>query len=291
MPRDAADGPQPGKKRPLSLSYYTVPELTPPEVAAVAADTGCTHVGLRLLGGQPGGGEMPLMTDAGLQRETLAMLADTGVTPLDANTARLVPETNVAAFLPFLDVAAELGAKHVLATADDADGGRLTDNLHALCAAAAARGLTIDLEFVPWLSVSNVQDAADLLRRCDHPALGIAVDALHFHRSGSDIEALASLPAAWFRYVQVCDAPHADSPPSQDALIHEAVKERLTPGDGVIDLVGLLRALPPSLPIALEIPQAALAATMGARERVALAVTATRTLLEQVEKNRPMPRT
>lgn len=278
----AVDEGAAGSRRPLSLSYYTVPELTPLEAIAVAADAGCRHVGLRLLGGQPGGGEMPLVADAGLRRQVLATFRDTGVTPLDANTARFVPATKVEALLPFLDVAAELGARHVLATADDTDDGRLADNLFALCEAAAARGLTVDLEFVPWLSVPDLSSAANLVRRCDHSALGIAVDALHFHRSGSDIAALSGLPAAWFRYVQVCDAPRLTSPPGRDALIHEAVKERLLPGDGAIDLVGLIRALPPSLPLALEIPQSALAATMSARERVVQAVDKARALLRRV---------
>ena len=48
---------------PLSLSYYTVPELSPPDMVTVAADQGFAHVGLRLLGGQPDGDPMPLLAD------------------------------------------------------------------------------------------------------------------------------------------------------------------------------------------------------------------------------------
>ncbi len=184
--------------------------------------------------------------------------------------------------MPFLDAAAELGARHVLTTADDTDHERLQDNLCALCDAAAARGLTIDLEFVPWLSVSSLAGATDLVRRCDHAALGIAVDALHFHRSGSELTELQGLPRPWFRYVQVCDAADAAAPSAREALIHEAVRERLLPGDGVIDLNGLLRVLPPELPLALEIPQATLAASMQAKERVSRAVRATRALLDSL---------
>jgi len=271
-----------GRDCPLSLSYYTVPNLTPPEVVNVAAESGCQHVGLRLLGGQPGDNEMPLLIDANLRRLTRLLMVDTGITALDANTARIVPETDIQAFLPFLDVAAELGARHVLTTADDPEGGRLVDNLIALGDAATERALTIDLEFVPWLSICNVLNAADLIRRCEHPAIGIAVDALHFSRSGSEVGDLRDLPSSWFRYVQVCDAPYLLSPPGRDELIHEAIKERLLPGEGIIDLVGLLRALPPSLPLAIEIPQASLAATMGDLERVTRAVKATRALLNEI---------
>jgi sugar phosphate isomerase/epimerase len=62
-------------------------------------------------------------------------------------------------------------------------------------------------------------------------------------------------------------------------LLHAAVSERLFPGDGAIDLVGLLRALPRGIPIALEIPTATLARTTPAAERLQRAVAATRRVL------------
>src|SRR5262249_35979475 len=118
---------------PLSLSYYTVPELTAPETIDVAATTGCRLVGVRLLGGQPTGELPALMTDARVRRETLGRLRGEGVAVLDASTARLVPETSIPAFARFLDVAAELGARHVLASGNDPDEGRLVGNFAALC--------------------------------------------------------------------------------------------------------------------------------------------------------------
>jgi hypothetical protein len=45
-------------------------------------------------------------------------------------------------------------------------------------------------------------------------------------------------------------------------------------------LVGLLRALPVGIPVALEIPRATLSRTMPAPERLQLAVQATRRVLE-----------
>ena len=51
-------------------------------------------------------------------------------------------------------------------------------------------------------------------------------------------------------------------------------------GEGAIDLVGLLRALPVGIPVALEIPRATLSRTMAAPERLHLAVQATRRVLE-----------
>jgi sugar phosphate isomerase/epimerase len=265
---------------PLSLSYYTVPELTPPDMVRAAAGAGFEYVGVRLLNGQPGRDPAPLLVDSALRRETLACLRDTGLEVLDASGARLVPATDVTAFGPFFEAAAELGARHVLATGDDPDEARLADRFATLCDEAQRFGLTVDIEFVPWMTLSSMNDAARLVRAVAHPALGIAVDALHFDRSGSRLAALAELPRPWFRYVQVCAAP-AQGRDDREALLQAATRERLFPGEGAIDLVGLLRALPMGIPVALESPRAMLARTMPAHQRLQLATRATRRVLER----------
>jgi sugar phosphate isomerase/epimerase len=244
-----------------------------------AAEAGFASVGVRLLHGQPGRDPAPLLENPALRAETLACLRDTGLEVLDASGARLIPSTDLSAFAPFFEAAAELGARRVLATGDDPDESRLADRFAGLCGAAQRFGLTVDLEFVPWMTVSSVTDAARLVRAVAHPALGIAVDALHFDRSGSRLDDLAVLPRPWFRYVQLCDAPKEWSS-DRDALFHAATRERLFPGEGAIDLVGLLRALPAGIPVALEIPRETLSRTMAAEERLRLAVEATRRVLE-----------
>src|SRR5215218_992232 len=118
---------------PLSLSYYTVAELTPPQMVRAAAESGFQFVGVRLLNGQPGRDLAPLMKDPALRRETMTCLRATGVGVLDASGARLIPSTDMAAFAPFLEIAAEMGARHVLATADDTDGDRLVERFIELC--------------------------------------------------------------------------------------------------------------------------------------------------------------
>jgi sugar phosphate isomerase/epimerase len=276
---DAKSDPLADTERPLSLSFYTVPELDALETVAVAAGTGCRHVGLRLLSGQPGGGETALLLDPALRREMRAAMAAHCVSALDANTVRLVPTTDIATYSPFFDAASELGARHVLTTVDDPEPARLADNLMRLCEMAAEHALTIDFEFVPWLHLSNIEASARLIRQCKHPALGISVDALHFFRSQGSPEQIIQMPQEWFRYAQLCDVESAIAPPSRDAFINEATQERLPPGEGVIDLVGLLRALPSGIPLALEIPQASLSHSLPAHIRVKRAVEATRRVL------------
>jgi sugar phosphate isomerase/epimerase len=263
---------------PLSLSYYTVPELSPPQMVRAAAAAGFDFVGARLLNGQPGRDPAPLMESPALRRETIACLHDTGLRVLDASGARLRPETDMAAFAPFIDAAAELGARHILASGDDPDEPRLAARFAELCELAGRSGLTVDLEFVPWMTIADLALAARLVRNVARANFGIAVDALHFDRSRSRLSDLAALPRTWFRYMQLCDAPAAWAS-DRASLLHAAVSERLFPGEGAIDLAGLLRALPPGIPIALEIPTATLARTMPAGERLQRAVAATRRLL------------
>ena len=70
-----------------------------------------------------------LLLIAGTVVETLRRLRETGVGVLDASTARLVPDTAIPDYRRFLDVAAELGARHVLASGNDPDEARLTERL------------------------------------------------------------------------------------------------------------------------------------------------------------------
>jgi len=269
------------KTIPLSLSYYTVPELSPTQMVKEAAAAGFDFVGARLLNGQPGRDPAPLMASSAMRRETIACLRDAGMGVLDASGARLRPETDMAAFAPFIDAAAELGARHILASGDDPDEPRLAARFAELCELAGRSGLTVDLEFVPWMSVADLTLAARMVRTVARANFGIAVDALHFDRSRSRLSDLAALPRTWFRYVQLCDAPRAWAS-DRESLIHEAVSERLFPGEGAIDLAGLLRALPSGIPIALEAPTATLARTTPAAERLQRAVAATRKLLVDV---------
>src|SRR4029453_18725331 len=133
--------------------------------------------------------------------------------------------------------------------------------------------LTVDLEFPSWTETPDLREAVRVLRGADQPNAGILVDLLHFARSGSSIADLRQLPAEWFHFVHVCDAPPGVAPPNE-GLIHTARSEPLFPGEGGIDVHGILDALPAGLPYALEIPRATLVAQVGGKEHARQATTA-----------------
>ena len=266
------------KTSPLSLAFYTVPELAPPDVVVAAAAGRYAYMGLRLFNGQPADGGSALMTDPQIRRETMARMRDLGVSALDANTVRLVPQSNVREFEPFMAVAAEMGARHVLTTGNDPEMQRLTDNVAALAALAGSYGLTVEIEFVPWMPVANVSDAVAIVAKTGSDNIGVALDALHFQRSSSSLADIAAAPAGVFRYMHLCNAP-GQWESDTASLLHAAVHERLPPDQGDIDLVSLLRAMPPDIPMALEVPMTTLARTVGPFERAKMVADAARRVL------------
>jgi sugar phosphate isomerase/epimerase len=82
--------------------------------------------------------------------------------------------------------------------------------------------------------------------------------------------------------MQFCDVPAA-IPPTMDEILAEARAERLFPGEGALDLVGLLRAVPRDLPLSVEVPTHTLARTMSASDRARRALASTRAVLARLD--------
>src|SRR4029079_17244883 len=166
----------------FSLAALTVLELAPPALIEVAAVCGYQQVGLRLLPAMQGGIAYPLMEDDAGLKETLARPDATGITVGDLEVVALRPETEMAAFSAFFETGARLGARHVLVAAYDPDLDRFSDRYAAFCVAAAAYGLTADLEFMPWTYVPDFSTASSIVAQAGQPNAGVLVDALHFDR-------------------------------------------------------------------------------------------------------------
>ncbi|MFB8387456.1 TIM barrel protein [Microbacterium sp. NPDC055910] len=262
-----------------SLAHLTALSLTPPELVDAAAAAGYRYVGLRMTKVTAQEPNYPLSYDPKLMRATKTHLAAMGVEVLDIELARMTSSDSPRDYLRFLEAGAELGARHVITQLPDADFARKSDRFAELCELARPLGLTLDLEFPSWTETPNLSEAVRVLRAADQPNAGLLIDALHFWRSGSTLDELRALPREWFHYVHVCDAP-GEIPTTTEGLIHTARFERLFPGEGDLDIAGILDALPPNLPLALEIPRATLVAQVGAKEHARLAIAASRRHLD-----------
>jgi len=221
----------------------------------------------------------PMVGDTPLVRETARRLADTGVPVLDIELFRLKPDTAVEDYRAALETGARLGAREVLLAGNDPDEARLTDNFAAFCDLAREFGMGANLEPMPWTDVRNFAQGARIVAAAGRDNAGIVLDPIHFDRGGSGAEEIAAVPRARLRYMQLCDAP-AERPTDTETLLHQARAERLMPGDGGLDLRGILRRVPPDIPLSLEIPMRTLACTMPALERTRLMLAKTRRLLE-----------
>lgn len=229
-------------KRRIGLAALTCMELAPHQLVTVAAEAGYDCVGLRLI---PVAGQTLPPFDF---RETQRRLAATGLEVLDVEVFRVDPNTRIADFEPVLEQGARLGASEILAHGADPDEGRLREAFFELGNLASRYGLHVNLEPMPWVEVSTVAKAKRVLERNENAAL--LVDPIHFYRADNT---LADLDGARMRYLQFCDA-HPGRPTEVAELVRQARGDRLFPGEGALDLRGLLRATAEGLPLSVEVP-------------------------------------
>lgn len=264
-----------------SLAYLTVSDVGPAEAVRVAAETGYDMVGLRFLPSSETDVVYPMLADMALQKEVADALFDTGIDLADIEIARLGADADIAEFEAFCALGQRLSARHVLVAGDDPDTNRLADNFGAFCVLAAEHGLTADLEFMPWTAVKTLKDAQVIVEKAGQSNGAVLIDALHFDRSGSTFEDVAGLARERINYVQLCDGP-VPYDPSDAGMITVARAARMLPGEGGIDLAGLIRMVPKGVPLSIEIPRLHLVGELSVRERAQQALDATKALVAQV---------
>lgn len=252
--------------RPIGLAALTVLELSPPDLVSCARDAGFDCVGLRLIAATAEEPQHAMVGDTPIVRETQARLRDTGLPVLDIEIFRLRPDTAVADYEAALATGARFGATQALVAGNDPDEAHLTASFAAFCELASHYGIAANLEPMPWTDCRDFAQGARIVTAAAQANGGVLVDAIHFDRGGGTAGEIAAAPRSLFRYAQLCDAP-AQRPTDVPGLLHQARAERLMPGDGGLDLKGIVRALPAGLPLSLEIPMDTLARTVPARER------------------------
>jgi sugar phosphate isomerase/epimerase len=274
-------------KHDYSLAHLTVLSLSPPQVVEVAARTGYRYVSLRLTKVTQSERLYDLAGDKALMRETKARLADTGVAVLDTELFRMDPSTGAEGFAAALDATAELGAGNIIAQVPDPDRKRATERFAKLCELAKPLGIFVNLEFPHWTETGDLSTAARIVRAAGHSNAGILVDTLHFNRSNSSLEELASLPREWFRFAHVCDAAK-EVPSTMAGIIRTARDERQFPGEGGIDIKSILACIPRNIPYSLEIPRVSLTKAVGPEEVARLAICVARSYFDEPSEDTRM---
>ncbi|MBK1788287.1 bifunctional sugar phosphate isomerase/epimerase/4-hydroxyphenylpyruvate dioxygenase family protein [Prauserella cavernicola] len=139
------------------------------------------------------------------------------------------------------DVMEQLGADTMLVcstVSPDAvdDDDLAAEQLHLLAERAAARGLRIAYEALAWGRFVDTYDHSwRIVRRADHPALGVCLDSFHVLSRGSDPAGIRVIPGEKIFFLQLADAPklHMD-------VLQWSRHHRLFPGQGSFDLAGFV---------------------------------------------------
>tara|TARA_B100000029_G_scaffold118692_1_gene111798 strand:+ start:978 stop:1799 length:822 start_codon:yes stop_codon:yes gene_type:complete len=265
----------------ISLAYLTVFGLAPPDHVSFAAQAGYDAVGLRLVPALPEEEQFPMTVGSEMLRETLSRLSDTGLSVLDVENVKLNRFTDPVSLTPIFDAMAELGTTKVLVTSDAEDESLNIERLSALCEFGSTYGLDFHLEFMPWtLGVATLEQAERIVSAAGAPNAHLMIDAIHYDRTGGTLEKLAALSPGRFRYIQLCDAPKIP-PQTDEDILHQGRFERQFPGDGGLDLFGVMAALPAGIPISLEAPRRSLLEEVGYEEIARRSFAATRKWLEE----------
>lgn len=123
----------------------------------------------------------------------------------------------------------------------EAHGGveRLAADFHELGERAARRGLRAGFEALAWgRFVHDYRDAWEIVRRAAHPSVGLILDSFHVLARGTDLNAMAAIPADRVFFVQIADAPKLDLD-----YLSWSRHWRCMPGQGELNLAGFMDAL------------------------------------------------
>lgn len=262
----------------LSLAAGTILDADPLEMIRVAAAAGFGAVGLRL---------DPAAATVGLVRAIRAALSETDLTLLDVELLWLrseEPDDDVP--IRLVDLAAELGARHVLVVSQEPVKERTVARVRRLCERAEASGtsLRVALEFPGYTTVRSLPEAVEVVALATHPLGAVLVDSLHLARTGGRPDELASVPEGLLPYIQVCDSASAAAHQDHAAYMAEARGGRLLPGQGclpVASLVSAFLARPEALGVSVEVLSLDLARRYSPGDRAKMAFASVAPLLRR----------
>lgn len=249
----------------FSLAQLTVMNTSPPEIAAMAADCGYDYVSMRqIYMGLPGEPDYDLAKNRAMMKETRQVLKEKGIKLLDIELARVFDGMDVRNYEPAMETAAELGGTRVLSSIWTPERDYYLEKFAEICDLAKQYNLTVELEYVPIAAVNTLAAAVDVLKSVNRDNAGIMIDVHHFHRAGDDVKELEKVPAEWFRFGHICDAP-AEIPSDRQEMTRVLREERSYVGEGGIDVASILNAMP-LVPYSIELPNLKKVAEYGYKE-------------------------
>ena len=222
------------------------PIVSPVDMVRIAADAGYNSVGLWVAPGDN--------WHSGTAREVSAVLQATGLVALDVEVIWLQPGGKPdPVHHEIIAMGGEVGAKNCLIVSSEPDR-EVTKRLYEdLCEHAARAGMRACLEYMAITEIKTLDAALEVVNTVNHPAGAVLVDPFHHERVGHDPEKIRDIPEHWLSYAQLCDMPERGIITDPNDYFVDAIDGRLAPGEGAIPVEAMACALPPNLPISLEI--------------------------------------
>ena len=116
---------------------------------------------------------------------------------------------------------------------------RAAADLRELGERALARGLRVGYEALAWgRHVNDHRDAWEVVRRSDHPAIGLILDSFHTLARGIDVGSIRGIPGDRIFIVQLADAPLIGMD-----LLYWSRHFRNMPGEGDLAVTDFMRAV------------------------------------------------
>lgn len=104
---------------------------------------------------------------------------------------------------------------------------------------AAKRGLRVGYEALAWgRHIHDHRDAWEIVRRANHPNIGLILDSFHTLSRKIDVNSIRSIPGEKIFIVQLADAPLIDMD-----LLYWSRHFRNMPGEGELPVVDFMRAV------------------------------------------------
>lgn len=244
------------EKFPLIASYWTVAgdavplrsgrsEISPhplPERIAAAAAAGFTGFGFSFEDLNASIAEYGLDTIAAQLREhgivhvEVEMLSDwfaDGEARVESDRVRTI----------LLEAARALGARHLKcggpALESDFPLEHLAREFATLCDDAAAIGINVAIEPMPFTAIRTPADGLELVQAANRANGGLCIDIWHVARSGTDYSDVAKIPQ---RYVVAVEINDADSESVGD-LLDDTLDNRKPCGEGDLNVVAFIAAI------------------------------------------------
>jgi sugar phosphate isomerase/epimerase len=140
----------------------------------------------------------------------------------------------------------------------DCEFEQAVDGFGRLCDRAAAHGLLVGIEWLPYTNIVDAADAQAIVRACGRTNAGYCADIWHHERGANDVAMIAALEPERIFAIQMNDGARV---PSLSDYKADCLASRVPPGEGEFDVVGFIRLLSEmgvTAPISLEVCSAEL---------------------------------